>query len=111
MRRKRKQVAEEDQEEQEMEIRSRPIVTEDNHGAQGVEQQVQNPGSEVGADTPQVDKRTPNRYPDSTLRDPKYTPSRSPHTMRELAATHQTPPLIRSRARLHNYRNLMPIFK
>jgi hypothetical protein len=83
-----------------MEIQSRPITSVDNHGAQTVEQQVQSPNPAVGADTSNAGRETPKRYPDSTLRDPNYTPPRSPQSLRELAATPQAPPLTRSRARL-----------
>jgi hypothetical protein len=79
-------------------------LSQENHEAQNREQQVQqplqSPSTAVGVATPIPDKETPVRHPDSTLRDPNYTPSRSPQSMRKVAGTPQAPPLTRSRARL-----------
>jgi hypothetical protein len=69
-------------------------------------QELQSPIPAAGADTPSVDRERPNRYPDSTLRDPNYTPSRSPQSRRELAATPHASPVTRSRARLQQLRDM-----
>jgi hypothetical protein len=103
---KRNQTIAEDQNGQEIEVQSRPIVTEDKKGAQRVEQELQSLIPAAGADTPSVDRETQDIYPDSTLRDPNYTPSRSPQSRRELAATPQAPPVTRSRARLQQLRDM-----
>ena len=82
--------------------------SEEIHEAQNREQQVQqpvqSPSTTVCVDTPITDKEIPVRHPDSTLRDPNYTTSRSPQSMRELGATPQARPLTRSRARLQQLR-------
>jgi hypothetical protein len=58
------------------------------------------------AETPVVDRNVGRRAPDSSVQDPDFAHSNSPHTRRELAATPVAPPVTRSRARLQLQENL-----
>jgi hypothetical protein len=58
------------------------------------------------AETPVVGRNMGKRTPDSSVQDPDFAPSNSPHTRRELAATPIAPPVTRSRARLQLQENL-----
>lgn len=83
-------------------IQSRPMVTSDE--PQAVEEEPLQLGQMI--ETPVVDRNVGRQTPDSSMQDPDFIPSDSPHTRRELEATPIAPPVTRSRARLQLQENL-----
>jgi hypothetical protein len=99
---RRVQSTENDSQEEEEVIPSRQTVNVEVREPQVVVERPLTPPTveQPWMDTPAEVEGRPEQAADSTLRDPKYVPSRSPCSMRELNLTPHGPPLTPYRARL-----------
>jgi hypothetical protein len=96
------------------EIQSRPIVTSEKRKPQVVQAQAleeerlqldQDPQVHENFGTLVANDDRRRQIPESSVQDPDYKPSNSPHSRRELATTPIAPPVTRSRARLQLQEN------